>query len=929
MTNIDNLLTIFVVFQDVGMNMKLDSSKHDASEGNLMDVDSLLHDNCTSKESVDVPSNNEANASQNILSNNKIETDNSNNSQHHSQNLKSDYLGNRNPYVMANVKNEVEIGDSVLVKEEQGNIEASNVSLTSNQIFNSAIQNVDNSSVIITSQMAIKDPSPSFAVSSNHMDLSDTQVHISGSSENVINSAIKLQNSEQVFLNTSSDAFTRSQLLGDTDMVVTNSQLLNNSQVHLSNSEDVDLDPSVLPEVVEGLQVLAAGGSGPAQVAAQELLDQTQFNTNIQQAHSSNNAYILPHSDSHFTLGSSKTAQGQVFLQQGNQLVAVSIPSTSNNSNTQMTMLPSGSHIVQPVMANTTQNSTPTKIVVQTNKRPPAENIATSQGHYVIQVGNSSNAKVSNSAANNRNHIVIRSNSNQSTTTLRPDPNASLPPSSKGVFKVIIPEGSTKQSRMHSTPQPTNETLRKHVQINLSNRASRQNNNAENTQQKMVHWDTGVQTAATNSDEDEYGNSPTRGKKLYECSNCNSKFMKPFYLRMHVRSCKKPEVKREKTPLFMCSFCKATFKTKAQVSSHFSQCFQSPHSNNNKSGGVKRKGNEESSSSSSTNLPKRGKHVDVDSSLEMAVQFKCQDCDRTFNKERQYTSHIKRCTKTSVHDLSGAKQEADETVEDDDAELQEDPFADIPVQPAKRGRSSGRRGRPPGRAASHQVKQPKTSALFEGEPIVPVTGGLLVADNEGLVRSTTGLAHTVQLTLETAAQEGQPQPTALVADSKGVRGREKPPQAWSLVCALCQKMFLTKPALANHMMTEHGSDLIYTRDVRMAKHKDVKQYFRCPMCELNYSSGEHLMEHLVLKHTSKLQETYTSLQSQTATYVCSLCSLVLLTRNLLMEHLGITHLEELESLAQCDSHVSMDNTSKQICDISNIKTENGLYYIFS
>lgn len=41
-----------------------------------------------------------------------------------------------------------------------------------------------------------------------------------------------------------------------------------------------------------------------------------------------------------------------------------------------------------------------------------------------------------------------------------------------------------------------------------------------------------------------------------------------------------------------------------------------------------------------------------------------------------------------------------------------------------------------------------------------------MADNEGLVRSTTGLAHTVQLSLETASQEGQPQPTALVADSK-------------------------------------------------------------------------------------------------------------------------------------------------------------------
>lgn len=47
-----------------------------------------------------------------------------------------------------------------------------------------------------------------------------------------------------------------------------------------------------------------------------------------------------------------------------------------------------------------------------------------------------------------------------------------------------------------------------------------------------------------------------------------------------------------------------------------------------------------------------------------------------------------------------------------------------------------------------------------------------MADNEGLVRSTTGLAHTVQLTLETASQEGQPQPSALVADAKVCVARE-------------------------------------------------------------------------------------------------------------------------------------------------------------
>ena len=44
-----------------------------------------------------------------------------------------------------------------------------------------------------------------------------------------------------------------------------------------------------------------------------------------------------------------------------------------------------------------------------------------------------------------------------------------------------------------------------------------------------------------------------------------------------MRSCKKEEVKIEKTPLFMCSFCKMTFKTRPQISQHFLKCYHSPY----------------------------------------------------------------------------------------------------------------------------------------------------------------------------------------------------------------------------------------------------------------------------------------------------------------------------------------------------------------
>lgn len=44
---------------------------------------------------------------------------------------------------------------------------------------------------------------------------------------------------------------------------------------------------------------------------------------------------------------------------------------------------------------------------------------------------------------------------------------------------------------------------------------------------------------------------------------------------MHMRNCKQPEMKLEKSPLFMCSFCKTTFKTKPQINHHFTKCSQS------------------------------------------------------------------------------------------------------------------------------------------------------------------------------------------------------------------------------------------------------------------------------------------------------------------------------------------------------------------
>lgn len=37
---------------------------------------------------------------------------------------------------------------------------------------------------------------------------------------------------------------------------------------------------------------------------------------------------------------------------------------------------------------------------------------------------------------------------------------------------------------------------------------------------------------------------------------------------------------------------------------------------------------------------------------------------------------------------------------------------------------------------------------------------------------------------------------------------------------------------------------------------------RCPMCSLNYQSEDQFVEHMVLQHTARLQETFTRLQGE-------------------------------------------------------------------
>ncbi|KAF2356732.1 Zinc finger C2H2-type [Trinorchestia longiramus] len=450
--------------------------------------------------------------------------------------------------------------------------------------------------------------------------------------------------------------------------------------------------------------------------------------------------------------------------------------------------------------------------------------------------------------------------------------------------------------------------------------------------------------------------------RVFECPNCNSKFLRSTSLKAHIRSCRKPELKiSEKAPLLMCSFCKATFKTKPQICHHLTVCMHSPLRNNE-------------SSSAGQQRPKKRVKLSLDAVIEQGIQYRCLDCERTFNKQRQYSSHINRCTQTSVQDMTPHTRAVEPlnpllSAAVEDAEPLEDPFADpvsvvpAPAPPvaAKRGYPRRRGGRrPPFR---HAVVAPVTSSLAapssphlfpESSISAGAAASVVVADASGLVRSNTGLAHTLQLSLDqsspshendiqvtllpqdnaavpsTAAGSqqvrssgdcdgaplsgniggtGKVLPKAIVTNSSGVVSQSRVPEAWSLVCGLCEKLFLTRAALAVHVINLHGPDLRHTRSTLTAPHPLT---FRCPVCHLQYSSGDELVEHLVLQHAQHLQSAHAAAVATQKCVVCSVCSLVLATRNMLLEHLALSHMEELSRLAatHTSSHAPIGLTAQ-------------------
>lgn len=175
----------------------------------------------------------------------------------------------------------------------------------------------------------------------------------------------------------------------------------------------------------------------------------------------------------------------------------------------------------------------PTRIVVQTNQNTTPK---ATPGHFLIQVGGAAvpvaapaaMAAAPATTSPSKNHIVIRAGHNQVPATspvAAPKEEPGSPGAAGSIFKVIIPEGTTKYTKATTPPAATaadkHEPVRKHVQINLSDGSS-----AKRPRRYVSHT---AQTSPAAQPKPQP--PPANPKKLYECPTCNSKFMRPLYLR--------------------------------------------------------------------------------------------------------------------------------------------------------------------------------------------------------------------------------------------------------------------------------------------------------------------------------------------------------------------------------------------------------------
>lgn len=241
--------------------------------------------------------------------------------------------------------------------------------------------------------------------------------------------------------------------------------------------------------------------------------------TGLNQVQPSGQTFILTSNEN--LISSDTVPQSQLFLQ-GNELLRVALPSTSASSSYAMSSSePQYINQIPVVLSSNQAIGTPmSRLLIQTNQGSGTsinnQILSSNNGQYIIQMNPSipTTSHANKLPLNNKGHIVIKAGSSRVKNL------SAVTPVKEGVLRVVIPEGTTKLPKLTHPPQIVNDnenSIKKHVQINLLSTDSIQSNYSHQ----------GAKITKQEPDNIQFMN-----KKLYECPHCNSKFMKPLYLRL-------------------------------------------------------------------------------------------------------------------------------------------------------------------------------------------------------------------------------------------------------------------------------------------------------------------------------------------------------------------------------------------------------------
>ena len=431
------------------------------------------------------------------------------------------------------------------------------------------------------------------------------------------------------------------------------------------------------------------------------------------------------------------------------------------------------------------------------------------------------------------------------------------------------------------------------------------------------------------------GQIKPRSPKFFRCTSCTIHFVTEQSLLQHIKhGC----VGSRKKTSYECTYCLSKFSSKNKTMDHLRVCTkrsQVKHKKNMLQGQANRNNNRKTTSQAvevelnsddddeDETAYKQEKNIvyddDDDIDIDLACdnedyetgltkvsqkhlgpiltggKFQCRDCDRTFNKDSQYKRHESVCTNAPLN----ASRIDDSSV----SQSEKKPA----VEPKKRGRpkksdaakAAGMPGRPKVSATEVPSRDTKkisadakvgTKRDWNFSPPPPSSKKARLSPENN--KKTNNIMEMLEENLESHLGDGSKGLSeSFLQCLDAIDGEDSktasPNKSKSTVCGLCIRHMESDKALAEHITSVHGKDVVNMHAI-LTNNTDLKTH-KCFLCNLHFVSSEGLNHHIVACHQEKLQDILKTLRANSLDVPCPWCSEKHMSTELFQQHLAAQH----------------------------------------